>query len=103
MSFILQKTDELIVDIAKEVAEKNLSFKLVGIYTVMTDLSSKSRSITLEQPTKDQEVIKKNVKLLLEKFLNESPLELRRVGVKVSSFSKEEPQQKQLTSFFQKS
>ncbi len=103
LSFILPKTDELIADIAKEVAEKNLSFKLVGIYVVMTDLSSKSRSITLEQPVKDQEAIKKNVKTLLEKFLFESPLELRRVGVKVSGFSREEPQQKQLTGFFQAS
>jgi len=103
VSYILQKTDELIVDITKEVAQKNLNFKLVGIYVVMTDLSSKSRSITLEQPAKDQEAIKKNVKTLLEKFLNESPLELRRVGVKVSGFSREEPQQKLLTSFFQNS
>ena len=103
LSFILQKTDELISDIATEVSEKNLSFKLIGIYAVMTDLSSKSRSITLEQPVKDQEAIKKNVKTLLEKFLYESPLELRRVGVKVSGFTKEEPQQKQLTSFFQTS
>jgi hypothetical protein len=37
---------------------------------------------------------------LFEKFLAESPLEIRRVGVKVSRFSKEEPQQRQLTSFF---
>ena len=103
LSFILQKTDELIADIVKEVAEKNLSFRLVGIFAVMTDLSSKSRSITLDQPAKDQETIKRNVKTLLEKFLYESPLELRRVGVKVSGFSREEPQQKQLTSFFQTS
>ncbi len=103
LSFILQKTDELIADVAKEVAEKNLNFKLVGIYAVMTNLSSKSRSITLEQPSRDQEAIKKNVKTLLEKFLNESPLELRRVGIKVSGFSKEEPQQKQLSSFFRAS
>jgi len=101
LEFILQKTDELIIDIFKEVEEKNLSFKQVAIYVVMTDLSSKSRSVTLDQPAKDQEVIKKNVKVLFEKFLNESPLELRRVGVKVSGFSREEPQQKQLTSFFQ--
>jgi DNA polymerase IV (DinB-like DNA polymerase) len=103
LSFILQKTDDLICDIAREVAEKNLRFKLVGIYVVMTDLSCKSRSITLDQPAKDQETIAKNVKMLLEKFLYESPLELRRVGVKVSGFSREEPQQKQLTSFFQAS
>ncbi len=101
LAFILQKTDELTEDIFKEVAEKNLSFKTVSIYTVMIDLSSKTRSVTLEQPVKDKETIKKNTKTLFEKYLAESPLEIRRVGVKVSGFSKEEPRQKQLSSFFQ--
>lgn len=100
LEFILQKTDELTVDVYKEVSEKNLSFKQVAIYMVMTDLSSKSRMMTLEQPAKDQETIKRNVRGLFEKFLGESTLEIRRVGVKVSHFSKEEREQKQLTSFF---
>jgi hypothetical protein len=38
---------------------------------------------------------------LFEKYLLESTLEIRRVGVKVSGFIKEEPQQKRLSSFFQ--
>ena len=101
LPFILQKTDELTEDVAREVAEKGWSFKQVAIYAVLIDLSSKSRSITLEQPAKDKETIKRNVKDLMEKFLSESPLEIRRVGVKVSGFSREEPRQKQLTSFFQ--
>jgi nucleotidyltransferase/DNA polymerase involved in DNA repair len=67
---------------------------------VMTDLSSKTRSITLEQPAKDKETIKRNTRSLFEKFLGESTLEVRRVGVKVSGFSREEPRQRQLTSFF---
>ena len=36
----------------------------------MTDLSSKTRSVTLEQPAKDKETIKKNVKTLFEKYLS---------------------------------
>jgi DNA polymerase IV (DinB-like DNA polymerase) len=100
LEFILQKTGELTVDVYKEVAEKNLSFRQVAIYMVMTDLSSKSRMMTLEQPAKDIDAIKRNVRSLFEKFLAESNLEIRRVGVKVSHFSKEERKQKQLTSFF---
>jgi DNA polymerase IV (DinB-like DNA polymerase) len=101
LEFILQKTDELTVDVYQEISEKNLSFKQVAIYVVMTDLSSKSRSVTLEQPGKDKETITRNVRSLFEKYLSESTLEMRRVGVKVSGFSREEPRQKQLTSFFQ--
>jgi DNA polymerase IV (DinB-like DNA polymerase) len=101
LEFILQKTDELTEDIFKEVTEKKLNFKTVSIYAVMTDLSSKTRSVTLEQPAKDKEAIKRNTQTLFEKYLLESTLEIRRVGVKVSGFIKEEPQQKRLSSFFQ--
>jgi nucleotidyltransferase/DNA polymerase involved in DNA repair len=101
LTFILQKTDELTEDVAKDVTERNLSFKQVAIYVVLTDLSSKSRSLTLEQPAKDKETIKRYVKELLDRFLSETQLEVRRVGVKVSDFSREESSQKQLTSFFQ--
>jgi nucleotidyltransferase/DNA polymerase involved in DNA repair len=47
------------------------------------------------------ETIRKTVRELFEKFLNESELEIRRVGVKISRFTKEETKQKQLSSFFQ--
>jgi len=100
LEFILHKTDELTEDVYREVGEKNLSFKQVAIYMVLTDLSSKTRSVTLEQPAKDKETIKRNVKVLFEKFMGESTLEVRRVGVKVGGFTREEPRQKLLTSFF---
>jgi nucleotidyltransferase/DNA polymerase involved in DNA repair len=47
------------------------------------------------------ELLRRTVRELFEKFLGESELEIRRVGVKVSHFVKEEAEQKQLTSFFQ--
>lgn len=100
LDFILKKTDELADFVVKEVSSKGYSYKTVTIYVVNVDLSSKTRSVTLEQPSKDKETITRNVRILFEKFLVESPLEIRRVGVKVSGFSKEQPQQKQLTSFF---
>jgi DNA polymerase IV (archaeal DinB-like DNA polymerase) len=100
LDFILQKTCELTDFVIKEIAAKGYSYKTVSIYVVNVDLSSKTRSVTLEQPAKDKETITRNVRVLFEKFLSESPLEIRRVGVKVSGFSKEQVQQKQLTSFF---
>jgi nucleotidyltransferase/DNA polymerase involved in DNA repair len=69
----------------------------------LVDLRSKSRSVTLEPPAKDKQTIIRNVRGLFEKFLGESTLEVRRVGVKVSGFSREEPRQKVLSSFFQNS
>jgi DNA polymerase IV (DinB-like DNA polymerase) len=103
LMFILQKTDELAEDVFKEVSAKNLRFKTVSIYMVMVDLSSKTRSATLEQPAKDKETIKRYIRSLFEKFLTGSTLEIRRVGVKVSGFSKEQFNQRQLTTYFQNS
>jgi nucleotidyltransferase/DNA polymerase involved in DNA repair len=48
-------------------------------------------------------VLERAVLELFEKFLGKSELEIRRVGVKISRFSKEETKQKQLSSFFQSS
>jgi DNA polymerase IV (DinB-like DNA polymerase) len=100
LEFILQKTDQQIEEIYKELTQKNLSYRQVGIVAIMTDLSAKSRSQTLEKPAKDKETIQKATRELFEKFLSESELEVRRVGVRVSQFSREEREQKQLTSFF---
>ncbi len=101
LAFILQKTDELSEYVYKDLTERNLTFKQVSIYMVMVDLSSKTRSVTLEQPAKNKEAIRRNVKILFEKFLAESTLELRRVGVRISGFNREEPLQSQLSNFFQ--
>ena len=98
---VLEKTDQLIEDLHKEAVQRNISFKQVGVIAIMTDLSARSRSKTLETATSDVEVLRRAVRELFEKFLGESELEIRRVGVKISHFAKEEAEQKRLTSFFQ--
>jgi len=100
LTCILQKTDELTEIVYKEATAKGYNFKTVSIYMVNVDLLSKSRSITLEQPIKDKETFKRHIRVLIEKYLAESSLEIRRVGVRISGLSKEPPQQKQLSSFF---
>ncbi|MDR0318569.1 MAG: DNA polymerase IV, partial [Nitrososphaerota archaeon] len=72
LELLLQKTDELVEIVYNEVAEKGYSFKTISIYVVNIDLVSKSRSVTLDQSTRDKEVIKRNVRSLFEKYLTES-------------------------------
>ncbi|MBN1358605.1 DNA polymerase IV [Candidatus Bathyarchaeota archaeon] len=98
---VLEKTDQLIDGIHKDVVKRNISFKQVGIIAIQTDLSVRSRSKTLETATRDAEVLRRAVRELFEKFLGESELEIRRVGVKISGFAKQEAEQRRLTSFFQ--
>ncbi len=100
LAVIMEKADALVEDILKEAVQKNISFKQIAIIAVMADLSVRSRSQTLEKPTSDGEILRKTVRELFEKYLDESDLEIRRVGVKISHFVKEEVEQKQLTSFF---
>jgi nucleotidyltransferase/DNA polymerase involved in DNA repair len=97
---MMQKVDQQIDEIYKEYTAKNLSYRLVGISAVMTDLSGKSRSKTLEKPAKDKETILKAARELFEKYISETELPIRRVGVRVGSFIREERRQQQLTNFF---
>ena len=99
LAVILEKSEQFVAEIGVEIAEKKLFFKQVSVMAVMADLSVHSRSQTLEKPTNDMTTLNEAVRLLFDKFLGESELEIRRVGVKISRFSREEPQQKQLSSF----
>ena len=103
LDFIMEKINQQVEEIYVEFTAKNVNYRQVGISVVMTDLSGKSRSKTLEKPSKDRETIRKVARELFEKYLGETDLEIRRVGVRVALFSKEERQQKQLTNFFQPS
>ncbi len=100
LGLILDKTSQLASEIFVELMERNLRFKQVAIIAIMTDLSVRSRSKTLEQPSMDLEIINRIVRELFERFLAESVPAIRRVGVKVSGLLKKELSQKQLASFF---
>jgi len=100
LDFIMQKIDAQIDEIYKEFTQKGLIYRQVGIAAVMINLSTKSRSKTLEKAAKDKETILKTARELFEKYLSETDMEIRRVGVRVAGFSKDECRQKPLTSFF---
>ncbi|MEM2110259.1 MAG: DNA polymerase IV [Candidatus Bathyarchaeia archaeon] len=96
---ILEKTDQLCEDVYARLRERNLSYKSVGIAAVMADMSIHSRTKTFENSINELETFKKAVKELFEKLLNETDLEVRRVGVKLSNFVRKQEEQKQITSF----
>ena len=99
LSFILERTDQLCNEIHTTISEERIAYKTVGISVVTTDMSIHTRSRTFENPTNSLETMKEAVKELMQKFLEQSDQEARRVGVKVSNFAKEQKSQKQLTSF----
>jgi len=98
---IIDKTNQLCNEIYGDLSQRKLSFKTISIIAIMTDLSTHSRSMTLETPKSDSSLLKEKAKELFEKFIKESGIKMRRVGVKVSGLTKEQKSQKQLTSFFE--
>ncbi|MCX8150334.1 MAG: DNA polymerase IV [Candidatus Bathyarchaeota archaeon] len=98
---IIQKINQLTEEIYKELDQKKLTYKQITIIAVRIDLTTRSRSLTLEKSTKGIEALRRHTRELLEKYLNESDLPVRRIGVKVAQLRKEEKKQQQLTSFLQ--
>jgi DNA polymerase IV (DinB-like DNA polymerase) len=99
LNIILEKTKQLCDEVHAKLMQRELSFKSVGIVAAMTDMSVRSRTKTLENPTNELEVLKRIAKELFERFLSESELDARRVGIRVSNFTKAKERQKEITNF----
>ena len=100
LEVILAEAYRLCSDVHSKLVGLGLLYRSVSIRVVATDLSVYTRSKTFENPSSSLEQFKAETKELFEKFLNESDVEARRVGVQLSSLTKQENQQKQITSFF---
>jgi DNA polymerase IV (DinB-like DNA polymerase) len=100
LTIILDEAYRLCDEVYAKLLQRGLVYRSVSIHVVAGDLSVYSRSKTFENPTSDLKAFKKTVKELYEKFLGESEVEARRVGVKVSNLSRKEELQKQITNFF---
>jgi DNA polymerase IV (DinB-like DNA polymerase) len=98
---IMEKTAELSSDLHQRILMENSTFQTVSIIAVTTDLGTHTRSRTLEKPSSDAALIDRTVRELFERYLSESDVEIRRVGVKLSNFSGIGKSQKQITSYFQ--
>jgi DNA polymerase IV (DinB-like DNA polymerase) len=101
LDIIVDKTNQLCDEVYGDLSQRRLSFKTISIIAIMTNLSTHSRSMTFETPKNDLSFLKEKAKELFGKFIEESGLKMRRVGVKVSGLTKEQKSQKQLTSFFE--
>ena len=97
--YILERLKKLCEEVHKIVLDKNKMFKSVGIQLIQSDLSSKTKSKMLKNPTSNFEELEKNVEQLLKDVLEEQKITIRRVGVKVSELS-EVKDQSNITSYF---
>jgi DNA polymerase IV (DinB-like DNA polymerase) len=97
--YILESIKQLCKEVHQVVLDKNKMFKSVGIQLIQSDLSGKTKSKMLKNPTSNFEELEKNVEHLLKDALEEQKITIRRVGVKVSELS-ELKDQSSITSYF---
>lgn len=86
--FLAKNLDKICDDIHSTIISENITFKSVGIQFVQSDLSNKTKSKTLRNPTSSLEELKKITIQLLREALEDQQLLVRRIGVRVSDLSK---------------
>ena len=85
--FLARDLEKLCNELHQAIVNDNLLFKSVGIQIVQTDLSNRTKSRTLKNPTSSLDELKKTAIQLLKESLEDQKLAIRRLGVKVSDFS----------------
>jgi DNA polymerase IV (DinB-like DNA polymerase) len=97
--FLAKSLDDICEDLHHTILKHKKMFKSVGIQFVQSDLSNKTKSKMLKNPTFSIEELKKTALLLLEEALVDQNTNVRRLGVKVSELSDLEGQSS-ITNFF---
>ena len=97
--FLLENLQQLAKEVHDIIKNKNLMFKSVGIQFVQSDLSNKTKSKMLRNPSSSLEELLKTSKQLLQEALEDQTMDVRRLGVKVSELS-EMKGQSNIDSYF---
>jgi len=80
---------ELAVSVAKKLEENRMNFRSVSLIAILDDLSTHTRSITIDSPANTEKVIVDLSQRLLAQLLQSLPTAtMRRIGVRVSGLSK---------------
>lgn len=97
--FLAENLNELCRELYEIIQKNRKMFKSVGIQFILSDLTNKSKSRMLKNPTSSLEELQKNAAQLLKEALEEQKNTVRRLGVKVSELS-EMSGQSNITNYF---
>ncbi|MFQ5782053.1 MAG: DNA polymerase IV [Nitrosopumilus sp.] len=97
--FLNDNLIELCKEVYVVVKKNNQMFKSIGIHFVQSDLSNKSKSRMLRNPTANLEDLERNAIQLLKEALENQEITIRRLGVKVAELS-DIKGQSSITSYF---
>ena len=85
--FLSESIDEICSDLHQTILKHKKMFKSVGIQFVQDDLSNKTKSRMLKNPTSSLDELKKTSLSLLQEALVDQTHNIRRLGVRVSELS----------------
>jgi len=97
--FLAENINQLCSELHEVVKKNNRMFKSIGIQFIQSDLTNKTKSRMLKNPTSNLEELQRNAIQLLKEALEEQKNTIRRLGVKVSELS-EVRGQSDITSYF---
>ncbi|MEK6931565.1 MAG: DNA polymerase IV [Thermoproteota archaeon] len=97
--FLAENLRELCKELHEVIQKNNRRFKSIGIQLIQSDLTNKTKSRMLKNPTSSLEELQKNADQLLKEALEDQKNTVRRLGVKVSELS-EIRGQSDITSYF---
>jgi len=97
--FLAENLMELCRELYEVIQKNNRRFKSIGIQLIQSDLTNKTKSRMLKNPTSSLEELQKNADQLLKEALEDQKNTIRRLGVKVSELS-EIRGQSDITSYF---
>ncbi len=97
--FLEKSLEELCKELHSVVLKNNRMFKSIGVQFVQSDLSNKSKSKMLKNPTLSLSELERTAKLLLIEALENQTIPIRRLGLKVSELSEVEGQS-DITNYF---
>lgn len=99
LDFLSHDLEALCTDVHAALTRDNLAFRSVGIQFVQEDLSNRTKSRMLKNPTMSLDELKRTALVLLKELLEDQKIPVRRLGVRVSEFS-EVTGQADITRFF---
>lgn len=85
---IFSTFDKIIKDVYQELLENQLNFKTITVICRYSGFETHTKSKTLGKPTQDLDILKKEAKKLLLKFLIENPKLIRLLGLRISNWFK---------------
>ena len=99
VEFLRKNTEELCMQLNKLAIENSKMYRSIGIQFVNEDLSTKTKSRMLRNPSNNLVELKKIATQLLEEALIGQEMLVRRLGVRISEFSDVEGQSS-ITNYF---